>query len=212
MNMPRHLFFSLTTGVCFGQLRFLLQALFIQFVSFFCCYGLCCHCNIGSGSESLLLSQIKFKKKTFFSEICIFHLVSCWADLLCDLHSAPLHLRITKRLFPKKLTMRLYRKNKQHLKKVSEIKYNLTEVWEWNLNHKKAKIKRVFECSCKGSVTYSKHNNFLCIIFWPWKSLFLEKNGTVKFTFGINCYEEHPVKTDLQKTFKNVTHSCRTSV
>lgn len=90
---------------------------------------LCRHCNIGSGGETLLSRQIKFKKKTFVFATCTFHLVFNVEQIYCvhDLHSTP--FQFIQRLFPKSLFFyTIPEKKNNHVNKI------IGTVWERNLD------------------------------------------------------------------------------
>lgn len=66
------------------------------------------------------------------------------------------------------------------------------------------------------SDTFKAQTTFSSLYFLAYdqiwsKSLLPEKSTTVKFTFGIDGFEEDPFEKDLQETFKDFTQSSVTS-
>lgn len=115
-----------------------------HFSSFFCCYVAIA--PLGLVVKACFQVRSSLKRKHFCLQHVLFILFHVKADIVHDLESTALQLRIIQKLVPKSLAFKLCqsRTNKQYLNKVIEIKYNFTEVWEWNPNHKNQKSREGF--------------------------------------------------------------------
>lgn len=136
-----------------------------HFSYFFCCYVAIA--PLGLVVKACFQARSSLKRKHFCLQHVLFILFHVEADLVHDLQSTALRLRIIQKLFPKSLAFKLYqsRTNKQYL---NSQKSNITSPKSGSRipTTKNKNKERVFECACKGSVTHSRQN-FFFIIFSP---------------------------------------------